>query len=53
MSDALVVLNNNAAIQMGGVGLGSSIFKARPSFLELVHKTSRQENVTPGEFRLL
>jgi hypothetical protein len=53
MSNELVVLNNNAAIQMGGVGLGSSIFKARPSFLELVHKTSRQENVTPGEFRVL
>jgi hypothetical protein len=53
MSDALVVLNNNTAIMSGGVGLGSSIFKARPSFLELVHKSSRQENVVPGEFRVL
>ncbi len=53
MSTDLVVINSNQGLQLGGVGMGSAIFKARPSFLELVHKTSRQENVTPGEFRVL
>ncbi len=53
MGNELVVINNNSSMQMGGVGMGSAIFKARPSYLELVHKTSRQENVTPGEFRVL
>ncbi len=53
MGNQLIVLNNNVGIQMGGVGMGSSIFRAKPSYLELVHKTSRQENVKPGEFRVL
>ena len=50
MSEALIV-TGNAALQKGGAGLGASIFKAKPAMLELVHKTSRQENVKYGEFR--
>lgn len=51
MSEGLVVLNNNTALQTGGVGFGAGIFKAKPSMLELVQKTSRQEGVKYGEFR--
>ena len=51
MSDnSLVVLNNNP-LAMGGVGLGSSLFKARPSTIELVPRTTRQEGAVPGTFR--
>lgn len=54
MSEAIVVSSPNpAAMQLGGVGMGASIFKARPQMLELVHKTSRQENVKFGEFRII
>ena len=53
MSEAIVVSTNNQAMQLGGVGMGASIFKARPSMLELVHKSSRQENVKYGEFRVI
>src|SRR5271157_1659906 len=51
MSQELVVINNNNALQMGGVGFGASMFKARPMMIELVHKSSRQENVICGQFR--
>ena len=50
-SEAIVVNNSSQAMQLGGVGMGASIFRARPSMLELVHKSSRQENVKYGEFR--
>lgn len=50
MSEELAVVNQT--LQMGEVGMGASIFKARPSQIELVHKTSRQENVKFGEFRV-
>ena len=50
MSNELVVLNNDA-LQTGGVGLGAAIFKARPQYLELVQKTTRQEGAIPGKFR--
>jgi hypothetical protein len=54
MSDeAIVVASNNDAMQIGGVGMGANIFRARPSMLELVHKSSRQENVKFGEFRVI
>lgn len=55
MSEDLVVLNsnNNQAMQLGGIGMGASIFKARPQMLELVHKSSRQENVKYGDFRVI
>lgn len=53
MSEALVVNGSNTAMQLGGVGLGAGIFKARPQMIELVHKTSRQENVKFGEFRII
>jgi hypothetical protein len=53
MSEAIVVSGNSQAMQLGGVGMGASIFKARPQLLELVHKTSRQENVKFGEFRVV
>jgi hypothetical protein len=54
MSEAIVVTGqNNVALQMGGIGLGANMFKARPSMLEVVHKSSRQPNVKPGEFRVL
>jgi hypothetical protein len=51
MSEALVT--QNTALQTGGVGIGSSIFKAKPGMVELVHKSSRQENVRYGEFRII
>ena len=51
-NNALVVLNNNNALQIGGVGLGAGMFKARPMIIELVQKTSRQECVTFGQFRV-
>ena len=51
MSEAIVVSNGSTAMQLGGVGMGANIFRARPSLLELVHKSSRQENVKYGEFR--
>ena len=53
MSEAIVVSNPNTAMQISGVGMGASIFKARPQMVELVHKTSRQENVKFGEFRVI
>lgn len=52
MSEALTVINNNQAL-IGGVGMSAGIFKARPQMLELVHKTSRQENVIFGNFRVV
>ncbi len=51
--EAIVVSNTNQAMQLGGVGMGANIFRARPSMLELVHKSSRQENVKYGEFRVI
>jgi hypothetical protein len=52
MSEALTVQGNNA-LQLGGIGMGAGIFKARPMLIELVHKTSRQENVIYGQFRVV
>src|SRR5580658_5697719 len=51
MSEALVTQNN--ALQLGGVGMGASIFKARPMMLEMVHTTTRQEGAIPGQFRVI
>lgn len=52
MSEAMVVSSQGGgALQMGGVGLGSLMFRSKPQLLELVHKSSRQENVKYGEFR--
>jgi hypothetical protein len=51
MSEALVTQSN--ALQTGGVGMGAGLFKARPMMMELVQKTSRQENVKHGEFRII
>jgi hypothetical protein len=53
VSEEIVVVGNSQGIQVGGVGMGASIFKARPQMLELVHKSSRQENVKHGEFRVI
>jgi hypothetical protein len=52
MSEALVPLGNQS-LAMGGIGFGSSIFRARPLHIELVHKSSRAENVKYGEFRVV
>lgn len=53
MSKELTVLNNNPqAIQLAGVGIGEGLFRARPTILEMVHKSSRQDNVIPGQFRV-
>jgi hypothetical protein len=46
----LVVINSNP-LALGGVGLGSSLFKARPATIQLVPKTTRQDNAIPGTFR--
>lgn len=53
MSEALVVRSNSEALQLGGIGVGAKMFRARPSTLELVHKSSRAENVKYGEFRVV
>ena len=54
MSEEIVVSGNSStAMQLGGVGMGASIFKPRASMVELVHKSSRQENVRYGEFRVV
>ncbi len=53
MSEAIVVKNNSQAMQLGGVGVGAKMFRARPSTLELVHKSSRAENVQYGQFRVV
>ena len=50
MTEAIVVQPSQSLV--GGVGLGSSLFRARPGVIELVHKSSRQENVKFGEFRI-
>lgn len=50
-SNSLVVLNTNAAMQLGGVGMGAAIFKTRPATIELVPRSTRQENAVPGTFR--
>jgi len=52
MSEALVQIGSQA-LQQGGVGFGANIFRARPSLIELVQTTSRAENVTPGDFRVV
>ncbi len=50
MSTELTVLNSQALAQ-GGIGLDSSLFKLKPSTLEIVQRTSRQEGAEPGRFR--
>jgi hypothetical protein len=52
MSNEALVTQQNA-LQVGGVGMGAGLFKARPSMIELVQKTSRQENVIYGQFRVI
>lgn len=49
---ALTVLNNNDALQMGGLGMDSTIFQLKPASVELVQKTTHQENAVPGKFRV-
>ena len=51
MSEALVVLNNNAELAVGGIGVGSSLFEVKPATLEIVQRTSQQAGATPGRFR--
>ena len=51
MSESLVTQNN--ALSLGGIGMGASLFKAKPSMLELVHTTTRQEGAKPGQFRVI
>ena len=51
MSDALVVLNNQTDLAVGGIGLDASLFKLKPATLEIVQRTSRQEGAEPGRFR--
>src|SRR5271157_2407265 len=48
-----IVVSSTQAMQLGGVGMGSSIFRARPQMLELVHKTSHASDVKYGEFRVI
>ena len=50
-NESLTVLNNQNALAVGGVGLGSALFKARPSTIQLVPKSTRQEGAIPGTFR--
>lgn len=48
----LTVLNNNEALQLGGLGMDSSIFKLKPASVELVQKATHQEGAIPGRFRV-
>jgi hypothetical protein len=50
MSEQLTVLNNNV-LAVGGIGLGTGIFKPKAQFLELVQKTTRAEGAQPGKYR--
>lgn len=50
MSEELTIANSNV-LQVGGVGLGTGIFKAKPQYLELVQRTTRVEGAEPGKFR--
>jgi hypothetical protein len=51
-SEALVVLNDNPnAMALSGVGLGSRLFDVKPSTIEIVQKSTRQENVEIGKLR--
>ena len=52
MSDALVILNNQTDLAVGGIGLDSNLFKLKPATLEIVQRTSRQEGAEPGRFRV-
>jgi hypothetical protein len=53
-NEAIVVSPaNSEALQMGGIGIGAGMFKARPSMIELVHKSSHAEGVKYGEFRII
>jgi hypothetical protein len=52
LSEALTVIDNNQALAQGGVGLGSRLFKLKPSTIEIVQSTSRQDNVQYGKFRI-
>src|SRR5579885_2029782 len=51
MSEELTVLKPQSLAVMGGVGLGSAIFKTRPATIELVPRTTRQTGAIPGTFR--
>jgi len=52
---ALTVVGNNplAMLNQGGLGLEamSRLFQVKPATLEIVQKTSKQDNVQPGKFR--
>jgi hypothetical protein len=50
--DKLVVLNNQNPLALGGVGLGSTLFRAKPSYIQLVPKSTRQDGAIPGTFRI-
>jgi hypothetical protein len=52
MSEALTISNNDA-LQLGGIGMGAGLFRARPSMLEMVHTSTRQEGAIPGQFRVI
>lgn len=47
-----IVLAGQQALAQGGLGLGSSLFKVKPAYLELVSKATQQEGATPGKFRV-
>jgi hypothetical protein len=52
MGQDLVVLNNQAPLAKGGLGLAGSLFSnIRPTVLELVAKSTTKEGGTPGMFR--
>jgi hypothetical protein len=52
MSEAIVVSGSGSkAMQLGGMGLGSTLFRARPAMIEMVQKTTRQAEAIPGQFR--
>jgi hypothetical protein len=54
MSTELVVIGEQGqqAIQAGGLGLGSRLFKLQPATIEVVQKMTRQEGAIPGKLRV-
>jgi hypothetical protein len=51
MSESLTV--SSSTLQLGGIGMGAGMFRARPSMVEMVHTTTRQEGAVPGQFRVI
>lgn len=52
MSNDLVTIDPQQALQQGGVGMGDGLFRIKPQYIELVSKSTTQEGAQPGKFRV-